>query len=75
MTDGSVELLVEGNEVQASHMVDEVNHRMSEYWHKKKTDERAGDAHFSEFIIQQWTKKPQQRVSEEVENLVDLIDL
>lgn len=53
MTDGSVELLVEGNEDQASHMVDEVNHQMSEYWHKKKTDERAGDAHFSEFIIQQ----------------------
>jgi acylphosphatase len=52
LSDGTVELVVEGTSKEVRGMVEKVNDRMKDYWHEIKIDERAGDAHFSEFSIQ-----------------------
>ena len=52
LSDGIVELVVEGTGKEVRGMVEKVNDRMQDYWHEMKIDERAGDAHFSEFSIQ-----------------------
>ena len=52
MSDGTVELVVEGTGKEVRGMVEKVNDRMQDYWYEMKIDERAGVAHFSEFSIQ-----------------------
>jgi acylphosphatase len=51
LTDGSVELVIEGAGSDANRMVDAVNREMQDYWNEQTTDERLGDAHFSTFEI------------------------
>ncbi|MDA7791813.1 acylphosphatase [Opitutales bacterium] len=52
LSDGTVELVVEGTGREVRGMVEKVNDRMQDYWHEIKIDERTGYAHFSEFSIQ-----------------------
>lgn len=52
LPNGSVELVVEGTSKEVRGMVEKINDQMQDYWHEMKIDERAGDAHFSEFSIQ-----------------------
>ena len=52
LSDGTVELIVEGTSKEVKGMVGKVNDRMQDYWHEMKIDERVGNAHFSEFSIQ-----------------------
>lgn len=52
MSDGTVELVVEGTSKEVRDMVEKVNDRTQDYWHEFKIDERVGAAHFSEFSIQ-----------------------
>ena len=52
LSDGTVEVVVEGTIKDVRGMVEKVNDRMQDYWYEIKIDERAGDAHFSEFNIQ-----------------------
>ncbi len=51
MPDGSVELLVEGQEPEVRRMVDEINARMQGYCHEKTEDKRVGQPQYQSFTI------------------------
>ena len=52
LSDGTVELVVEGTSKEVRSTVKKVDCRVQDYWHEMKTDEKVGDPIFSEFSIQ-----------------------
>ena len=54
LNNGKVELLVEGTDSQVGKMVDEVDTELKNYWFSQECENKFGDAHFSEFSIQEY---------------------
>ena len=51
LSDGTVELLVEGTKNEARQMIDAVEAKLKGYWSSKLEDEREGLPHFDGFSI------------------------
>jgi acylphosphatase len=51
LSDGTVELLVEGTKNEARQMIDTVEAKLKGYWSSKLEDEREGSPHFDGFSI------------------------
>ena len=51
LSDGTVELLVEGRKVELRGMIDAVEGKLRDYWHSKVEDEREGDPQYEDFSI------------------------
>lgn len=51
LEDGTVELLVEGNLIEARGMIDAVDQELKGFWVSKVEDERKGDPHHAGFSI------------------------
>ena len=51
LSDGTVELWVEGEKAEAREMIDAVELKLRDYWHSKVVDEREGEPHYEDFSI------------------------
>ena len=51
LSDGTVELLVEGEKGEARKMIDAVESKLRDYWHSKIEDEREGAPQYEDFSI------------------------
>ena len=51
LSDGTVELLVEGRKAEVRGMIDAVEGKLRDYWHSKVEDEREGDPQYEDFSI------------------------
>jgi acylphosphatase len=51
LSDGTVELLVEGTKTEAREMIDAVEAKLKDYWSSKVEDLREGFPHFDRFSI------------------------
>jgi len=51
LSDGTVELWVEGEKAEARKMIDAVEGKLRDYWHSKVEDEREGEPQYEDFSI------------------------
>ena len=51
LSDGTVELWVEGEKAEARKMIDAVEVKLRDYWHSKVEDEREGEPQYENFSI------------------------
>lgn len=51
LSDGTVELWVEGEKAEARRMIDAVEVKLMDYWHSKVEDEREGEPQYENFSI------------------------
>lgn len=51
LSDGTVELWVEGEKAEARKMIDAVEDKLRDYWHSKVEDEREGEPQYEDFSI------------------------
>ena len=51
LSDGTVELLVEGRKAELRAMIDAVESKLKDYWHSKVEDEREGTPQYENFSI------------------------
>ena len=51
LSDGTVELWVEGEKAEARKMIDAVEVKLMDYWHSKVEDEREGEPQYENFSI------------------------
>ena len=52
LSDGTVELLVEGRKAEVRGMIDSVEGKLKDYWHSKVEDERESDPQYEDFSIE-----------------------
>ncbi len=52
LSDGTVELWVEGEKAEVREMIDAVELKLRDYWHSKVVDEREGEPHYEDFSIE-----------------------
>ena len=51
LSDGTVELWVEGEKAESRKMIDAVEGKLRDYWHSKVEDEREGEPQYEDFSI------------------------
>ena len=51
LSDGSVEVVMEGRKKDLLELIERIDRQMDGYWQDKTVDQRQGDAHFAEFSI------------------------
>tara|TARA_Y100001934_G_scaffold85424_1_gene106135 strand:+ start:904 stop:1194 length:291 start_codon:yes stop_codon:yes gene_type:complete len=51
LSDGTVEMMVEGKRVETCRMIEAVERRLRDYWKSKTEDEREGEPQFDGFSI------------------------
>ena len=51
LSDGTVELWVEGEKAELRKMIDAVEGKLRDYWHSKVEDEREGEPQYEDFSI------------------------